>query len=130
MRTGTIIGIAALVLAIGTAMRWFYLTGYVGLPDDRTLFAATFLFAAVLGITAYVKGTSVLGGFPPAVAILIGVFLPFTMYISPQTLDDGASIKVGDTIPRFTAPDDVGNTFDSASLNGHLVLIKFFRAHW
>ncbi len=66
----------------------------------------------------------------PAIAILIGVFLPFTIYVSPQTLDTARSIKVGDTIPHFTAVDGRGETFDSASLHGHLVLIKFFRAHW
>ena len=44
-------------------------------------------------------------------------------------LDTEKAIQVGDTIPRFTAPDGRGETFDSASLNGHLVLIKFFRAH-
>jgi peroxiredoxin len=53
-----------------------------------------------------------------------------TIYVSPQTLDTARSIKVGDTIPHFTATDGNGNTFDSASLQGHLVLIKFFRAHW
>ena len=130
MKTGTKIGLFALVLVLGTAVTWFYMTGYTGLPDDRTLFAVVFLAAAALGVFAYFKGVSLPGAIPPALAILIGLFLPFTMYISPQTLDTARSIEVGDTIPHFTAPDDTGQTFDSAALHGHLVLIKFFRAHW
>ncbi len=130
IKAGTKLGIVALALALGTAVLWFYLAGIVRLPEDRTLFVVAFLSAAFLGITAYIKGTSVLGGIPPAVAILIGVFLPLTIYISPQTLDTARSIKVGDTIPHFVAVDGKGETFDSVTLNGHLVLIKFFRAHW
>ena len=130
VKTGTKIGIVALLLAAATVVLWFSLTRAVALPDDRTPFVVAFLSAAALGVFAYVKGTSILGAFPPAIAILIGLFLPFTMYISPQTLDAGKSIKVGDTIPHFTALDENEKTFDSASLHGHLVLIKFFRAHW
>ncbi len=114
MKTGTKIGIFALALALGTAALWFYLTGYVGVPDDRTLFVIAFLSAAALGVLAYFKGTSLTGAVPPAVAILIGLFLPFTIYVSPQTLDTAKSIKVGDTIPHFTAPDDSGALFDTA----------------
>jgi len=130
LKTGTKLGIAALALAVGTVMLWFHLARQVNLPDDRTLFVIVFLCAAALGVTAYVKGTSILGAIPPAFAMVIGLFLPFTIAISPQELEAGKVIQVGDTIPHFTALDDQGATFDSASLNGHLVLIKFFRAHW
>jgi hypothetical protein len=130
VKTGTKLGLASLVLALGTAVLWFYLTRQVNLPDNRTLFVVVFLTAAALGVAAYVKGTSILGGVPPVVGIIIGLFLPFTIYVSPQVLDEGGAIKVGDTIPHFTAIDGNGETFDSDSLHGHLVLIKFFRAHW
>lgn len=130
MKTGTKLGLAALALAVGAVVFWFYLARQVNLPDDRTGFVLVFLGAAGLGIAAYVKGTSLPGAIPPALAILIGLFLPFTIYISPQELETDKVIKVGDTIPHFTATDDRGVTFDSASLNDHLVLIKFFRAHW
>ncbi len=130
MKTGTKLGIASLALAVGTAVYWFYLTRQVSLPDDRTPFVIAFLTAAALGIAAYVKGTSWLGALPPVGGIFIGLLLPFTIYISPQVLEEGGAIKVGDTIPHFTATDEFGATFDSDSLNGHLVLIKFFRAHW
>ena len=130
MKTGTKIGLAALALAVATFVYWFHLAGQVSLPTNRTGFVLVFLLAAGLGVTAYVKGTSIIGGLPPALAILIGLFLPFTIYVSPQTVEASSVIEVGDTIPAFSALDDKGATFDSASLNDHLVLIKFFRAHW
>ena len=130
MKTGTKLGIAALALAVGTTVLWFYMTRTVGLPESRAPFVVAWICAVVLGVFAYFKGTSIPGGLPPALGMLVSSFLLFTVYISPQTLDTARSIKVGDTIPQFTAPDGRGETFDSASLNGHLVLIKFFRAHW
>ncbi|MGB1140079.1 MAG: hypothetical protein ACPG1A_04215 [Halioglobus sp.] len=130
MKTGTKIGLVALGLAVGTAMLWFYLTRQVALPDDRTGFVVAFVGAAALGVFAYFKGVSIPGALPPAGAIFIGVLLPFTIYVSPQVLDTAKSINVGDTIPQFTSVDGKGETFDSSALNGHLVLIKFFRAHW
>ena len=130
MKTGTKLGIAALALAVGTTVLWFRLTGTVGLPDSRAGFVVAWLGAAALGVFAFIRGTSIPGALPPVLGMLLSSFLLFTVYISPQTLDTARSIKVGDTIPQFTAPDGHGETFDSASLHGHLVLIKFFRAHW
>ena len=114
------------VVDIRTHEEW----AQTGLPESRAPFVAVFLACAALGVTAYVKGTSLVGGIPPALAIVIGLFLPFTVAISPQVLDQNKVIQVGDTIPHFTALNDSRETFDSASLHGHLVLIKFFRAHW
>ena len=130
MKTGTKLGLAALALAVGTTVLWFRMTGTVGLPDTRAGFVVAWIAAIALGIFAFIKRTSIPGALPPVLGMLVSSFLLFTVYISPQTLDTAKSIKVGDTIPHFTAPDGHGKTFDSASLNGHLVLIKFFRAHW
>ena len=58
-----------------------------------------------------------------------GMFFAFTVAIGKQKVGDRA-IRVGDTIPDFTALDEFGQTFDSSALAGHPVLIKFFRAHW
>lgn len=130
MKTGTKFGIVALALAVGTTLLWFRLTNTVGLPDSRAGFVVAWLGAVALGVFAFVRGTSIPGALPPVLGMLISGFLLFTVYISPQTLDTARSIKVGDTIPHFTAPDGKGQIFDSDALNGHLVLIKFFRAHW
>jgi CHASE2 domain-containing sensor protein len=129
VKTGTKLGILALALAVGSAALWFYLAGQVNLPEDRTVFVVAFLSAAALGIAAFVKGTGWFGAVPSVLAIVVGCFLTYTIIISPQEVGDNA-IKVGETIPHFTARNGAGELFDSASLHGHLVLIKFFRAHW
>ena len=129
MKTGTKFGILALALALGGAVLWFYLVRQVNLPEDRTAFVLTFVAAAVLGVAAFFRGTSWAGAVPSLLAIVIGSFFIFTIAISPQKVGDNA-IKLGDKIPHFTARDDRGEIFDSRSLHGHLVLIKFFRAHW
>ncbi len=128
-KRGTVLGLAALGVAMAVSVAWFAVNRQVGIPDDRTLFVVGFLVALTLGVAAFVRGTKWYGGMAAVLAILIGIFLPFTMSISRQ--DVGASaIRVGDAIPRFTAVDEFGKRFDSESLQGHLVLIKFFRAHW
>ena len=130
LKAGTKIGLIAALLAAATARYWFYLASAVALPTDRTLFVAVFLFAAALGVFALVKRTSWLGAIPPIFAIVIGVFLPLTVSVSTQIVERDSVIEVGDAIPQFKSIDGQGQAFDSASLNGHLVLIKFFRAHW
>ena len=130
IKLGTKIGLFAAVLAGLTTRYWFHLTGQVALPSDRTGFALVFLLCAVLGVLAFIKRTSWLGAVPPVFAIVVGLFFPATMLLSEQVISPDAAIEVGDRIPRFTSIDDAGVEFDSRSLNGHLLLIKFFRAHW
>jgi hypothetical protein len=127
---GTKLGLLSLLLAVATTTVWFYLTRQVALPDDRSGFVVIWVFAASIGIWALIKGTSLVGGIPPSLAIIVSLFLTFTVYISPQKVEVAKVIKVGDIIPRFQTFDDSGIKFDSNNLNGHLVLIKFFRAHW
>lgn len=128
-RPGTKLGLAALVVAIGTALAWFATNNRVGIPENRIPFVVGWMLAATLGIGAFVRGTRWYGGLTAVLGIFVGCFLTMTVYISPQQVGEGA-IQVGDTIPRFNAVDEFGNGFDSEALQGHLVLIKFFRAHW
>lgn len=130
MKSGTKIGLLAAVIAALTAGYWFRLTSEVSIPADRTGFVLLFLGCVALGVLAFVKRTSWWGVLPPLFAIAVGLFFPFTMMISEQVVARDSAIEVGDTIPRFVSVDDSGTDFDSRSLNGHLVLIKFFRAHW
>ena len=123
-----LIGIAAPVLAIGCAMLWFSQARAVDIPENRVLFVGAWLGAAALGLAALVKAGWI-GRIAALPAIGVGLFLPFTVSISEQILPPGA-IQVGDTMPAFSAPDDRGEVFDSALLQGKPVLIKFFRAHW
>ena len=128
-KPGTKLGLAALVVAVGFSLGWFVLNARVGVPEDRTLFVLGWLLALALGVATFVRGTRWYGGVAALFAILIGLFFPFSIAVSPQGLGPDA-VQVGDTMPEFAARDEFGEWFDSESLQGHLVLIKFFRAHW
>ena len=128
-RLGTSLGFLALALAFATVALWFRQVEQVAIPEDRTIFIFFFLSAIALGITAFVVGTRWFGGMAALIAIFIGSLIPFTIAISSQELGREA-ITVGETIPQFTALDEYGQMFDSRSLAGDIVLIKFFRAHW
>jgi hypothetical protein len=128
-KIGTVLGFVALTAALLTVVSWFRLAHQVAIPEDRTLFVVAFLGAAGLGVAALVIGPRWFGGVPAVLAIAMGGFLTFTVAISPQQVADHP-IRVGDTIPVFTALDDQGDRFRSADLAGAPVLIKFFRAHW
>ena len=126
---GNQLALLSLLLAVGCTMVWFNRAENVALPENRALFIVIWLSAVALAITAIVKKAGWLGRIAALPAIVIGLFLPFTVSISEQILPPGA-IQVGQTIPNFSAPDDRGQVFDSAQLRGNPVLIKFFRAHW
>ncbi len=128
-KIGTAMGFLATVLAVVTLFLWRQQINVVAIPEDRTLFVVAFLSATVLGVASFVVGTRWYGGIAALPGILIGLLVPFTVSISEQIVADNP-IAVGDTIPRFIAIDDEGERFDSHSLNGHITLIKFFRAHW
>ena len=129
MRKGTKLSLLALGLALTCAGWWVVQMRQVDIPEDRTAFVIGFLAAAILGITALVRGAGWVGVGPACLAIFIGILLPFTIGVSPQEVASRA-IQIGDTLPHFTSVEDSGETFDSNRLDGKLLLIKFFRAHW
>ena len=126
---GTQLALLALGLAVSCTIVWFNQAQKVSIPENRTLFIAVWFSAAILAVVALIKKAGWLGRVAALPAILMGLFLPFTVSISEQILPPDA-IQIGDTIPSFSAPDDSGQIFDSARLRGNPVLIKFFRAHW
>ncbi len=128
-RLATTLGFLAPLIAVTTTIVWFRLANQVAIPVDRTLFIVFFLMGPVAGIAAFLLGTRWYGGVAAIPGIVIGLFLPFTVYISPQQVAENP-ISVGDQIPYFSAIDDQGERFESDALAGTPVLIKFFRAHW
>ena len=93
------------------------------------LWIRAWVVAAALGVAALVGGPGWLGGVPAGLGVLASVFFLATVVIGGQKVGDGA-IHVGASLPHFTATDENGEVFDSQSLAGHPVLIKFFRGHW
>ena len=129
MKAGAKLGILALVVAIGCLVLWAIQIRQVDIPENRAVYVVGFLAAVGLGVAAFVKGAGWIGGVAAALAIVIGCFYNFTVAISEQEVAAGA-IQVGDSLPPFSALDDRGERFDSATLMGNPTLIKFFRGHW
>lgn len=123
------LGFAAFGITAVTAALWFRGIRNVGIPENRGVFVAAWIIAALAGVTALLGSPGWLGGTAATLGTVVPFVLLFTVSISRQKLGAQA-IQVGDRIPSFNALDEHGNRFDSESLSGHLVLIKFFRAHW
>jgi len=127
--TDTTMGFASLVVIAISAAVWFRALRRVEIPENRGFFVAAWVVAAVLGVAALVGEPGWLGGVPAAFGVVAAMFFLATVVIGRQKVGDGA-IQVGATLPPFTATDENGEIFDSQSLAGHPVLIKFFRGHW
>ncbi|MCZ6618739.1 MAG: hypothetical protein O7E57_11465, partial [Gammaproteobacteria bacterium] len=63
------------------------------------------------------------------VSIFRGSLLRLTVAMRRQEVAAEA-VQLGAGVPHFTSVDEHGQPFDSSSLHGHILLIKFFRAHW
>ena len=120
--------IAALVFAVSLAF-WVRAMRRVEIPKNRTGFILTWTLSASMALIALFSGSDWVGGLAASLTLFASSFLIFTVSISQQRLN-ARSIRVGSKIPRFTALNENSEYFDSASLAGHRVLIKFFRGHW
>ncbi len=120
------LGLIALLVVLGTTVRWFWRMWRVNIPQTPYLFQALWGAGFVLGIVALQQGS---GGSVAGWAVGVAGLLLFLSSTGAQKVT-GEMIKVGDSLPAFTAPDDSGETFDSTSLAGSKVLLKFFRGHW
>ncbi len=126
---GTLLGFAALLVIVGSVAIWFRAARQVALPQNRIAFVTAWAGGAVLGLIALLLGPGWLGGVPATLALLAGSFLTVLVGISRQQVASDA-VVVGESLRAFTAPDDSGQIFDSASLAGKPTLLKFFRGHW
>ncbi len=127
--TDAILGFASLAVLVLSTGFWFRSLKRVEIPENRGFFLLAWVGAGALGIAALLGEPGWLGGVPAAFGIFASLFFLGTFAIGGQKVGDEA-IRVGAPIPDFTATDEHGSTFDSRSLAGHPVLIKFFRGHW
>jgi hypothetical protein len=123
------LGLASLTVAALTIHLWTRALKRVEIPVNRGGFVAAWFIAAGVGVAALTGEPGWLGGIPAGLAVFASTFFLLMIAIGGQKVGNDA-IHVGTTIPAFTAPDEHGQPFDSASLAGHPVLIKFFRGHW
>ena len=127
--TDTYLGLASLVVVAASTALWIRALRRVKIPKNRGGFVAAWVVAAGLGVTALAGEPGWLGGIPAGIAVFASTFFLLTVAVGGQKVA-GDAIRVGATIPPFAATDEHGQTFDSESLAGHPVLIKFFRGHW
>ncbi len=125
----TVLGILAFLVLAGSMAIWFRKIQAVQIPENRGAFVASWAIAGLLGVTALVQGVGWIGGIPAGISAFAGIFFTVLFFISPQKVGSDA-IQVGATLPAFNAPDENGETFESTSLAGKPVLLKFFRGHW
>ena len=127
--SGFHLSILAFLLVFATGFRWFQLVYAVALPKNRLGFLLCMLLGAGLALVALVQGAGVFGSVLASLAVLLGAFFVFTWSISAQKGGAGA-LQPGSKLQNFSATDHNGSIFESASLAGRPVLLKFFRGHW
>ena len=91
----------------------------------RLLVGAMMLTAAL----AFAKGVELFGGILAGVALGVSIVFVVLSSLARQSGQTPA-ISVGQPMLAFSAPDENGDIFDSASLSGKPILLKFFRGHW
>jgi len=127
--SATVLAFLALLLIVGSVIFWFRLALSVRLPENRTGFVLIWASGTLLGVIALVQGAGWISGIPGGLAVFIGIFLLFTVTISPQQVAPDA-IAVGEALRDFSALDENGEPFELASTAGRPLLLKFFRGHW
>ncbi|MGR8949321.1 MAG: hypothetical protein ACU84Q_14850 [Gammaproteobacteria bacterium] len=123
MRNAGLIGFVIIFVSTGW---WFWRAWAVNLPKTPYLFQSFLVLGFILGCMSIFQGAE-----DPFAGWAIGLSIVFIYLTATGAQKIGVdSVKVGDRIPAFTAPDDHDANFDSASLAGSRVLLKFFRGHW
>ena len=127
--SGLTLSIVAFALVSATGFLWFRRAFAVALPENRTGFVISMIVGVCLGIAGLVQGAGLAGGILSTLAILLGGMFVFTWLISAQKGGSG-TLQIGSPLISFSAPDHLGNSFDSNTLDGRPILLKFFRGHW
>lgn len=127
--TDTLLAFTALGIVLGAGFLWVQAIKQVSIPSNRGLYLTAILTALCCAVFAFQGSPGWIGGIAAGLALLVCVFFLLTFAISAQKLGSKA-IKVGDQIPAFNATTAEGESFDSTSLAGTPVLLKFFRGHW
>lgn len=126
---GVYLSILGFAVVFATGFRWFRLVYAVALPSNRIGFLASMTVGICFAIAGIVQGAGLAGGVLSTLAILLGAFFIFTWSISKQVGGSG-KFQPGSPLLAFSAPDQEGNTFESSTLDGRPILLKFFRGHW
>jgi len=126
---GIHLSLAAFMLVWSTGLRWVHLINSVALPEKRGGFLFCMLTGFGLSLSSFFFNPGWIGGTLSVLALLPSSFFIYTWSISGQQGGAG-KLQSGTALLAFTGIDDQGNLFDSRTLDGQPVLLKFFRGHW
>ena len=122
-------GLLAFLLNAASIASWIRRINRVAIPRNRVVYVSVWISGLVLAGYALSGTPGWVAGTLAALSIPISLIGLLAFSVSRQSLADDA-IQVGSAIPEFSALTHDGKLFDSATLKGKLVLIKFFRGHW
>jgi hypothetical protein len=123
------VSLVAIVISLITTAAWARAAYRVAIPNNRAAFLLLWALSVALGVTSfYSAGVTGVSQALGAVAALLGFSMLMLYSLGGQRAEH--PILVGDSIPSFSALNGTGQQFDSASLSGSPVLLKFFRGHW
>jgi peroxiredoxin len=126
---GDLLGSAAAGLVIVASAIWIVLVRRVSVPANRTPFVFAYVSAMALGVAALMFPVSTGARIGAWLAVVVsGAFISLRIQ-SPEP-DIEPAVTLGEPIHDFVAPDEKGESFDTASLRGRPWLLKFFRGHW
>lgn len=125
---GTIAVVAGFLGLALTLSVWFWTAAKIQVTSDRKRLVGALLLSILASGAGLWMGTPLLlklvgWGTIVTAAIFIGL-QPFSKQVQKEP-----AIAVGDKMLTFTALDDQGKPFDTASLQSAYML-KFFRGHW
>ena len=81
------------------------------------------------GAAIALAGGSVAVSVPGGVAAVMGLFFVW-LYTQRNVPEGDIQVEVGGRLRPFMVQDHTGATFSSDELEGHRVLLKFFRGSW
>ncbi|MBL4820121.1 MAG: hypothetical protein JKY98_03885 [Gammaproteobacteria bacterium] len=120
---------SAVLLWVLATVIWFKRIRQVAIPDNRLPFLLGWFGAALFGLLSFFSsGAGWISGIFGTIAIIAGIAMLVLYVLRKQGA--GETIAVGDQIPVFCAQDAESNPFDSISMAGSPILLKFFRGHW
>lgn len=119
----------AFVIVLAAASYWMWLAFKVRIPHNRIPFMAAWGGGALLGLWTLLTSVTTPSAILALIAVFLGGLLVFFASTSAQ-MTASRKVGIGDPLPAISAPDENGEVFDTASLAGSPLLLKFFRGHW
>jgi len=127
--SGLVLAFLAAAMLVAAVVVMQRMTARVGFEGRVWILSSIVVGAGVLAGVALTQGPGLLGGILAGLVLLASVAWVFLRMLAPQSTQPPA-VEVGSLLPPFAALDENGESFDVASLQGHPILLKFFRGHW